>query len=457
MTRFIIAALAGLALVPAISSAQLRAASVSDAFVTRLCEVYTRGDMYCRNVDQLLENEWRTIDPAALQAAFRKVYEDRGLNQRHNGLMSCGSGTYAAAPQSRGAMPTSQDIAAGRSSCLKELEKRMGSFGGAGRGRGRGGVFGGAPWNPGSGGGSSWTGTTCTGAGDPTRGQATGPGAAGSGDLSDHVVPLTESTYREARRDWYLKDEEKWTNEAKKTTDADERALYESMAEDARKAAMKEEYLRRAAKRAEEAAAGGSGSSEGRTGTGSSTCQEVDQAVRDFLDECNRNGWTSYDCQKMKACSDPAVTDPNPGGPAVTSAGTRAAGQSRGDDVGMRCGDVPIFGDDDLRRATQEYCDERTQFDPDGGGRCTPFNSTGSTVVVMPQGCGLRALTENGCPATVNAGSVFPSFRRSFQQELVLAQKKLGGPLVVIPVRNPTSPRGPVGPRPAGGRPNSSE
>ena len=358
--------------------------------VTRLCNVYQAGALYCRNIDDLHAKEWAKVDRTRLQEAFKKVYEANGFDLRYNGLINCGSDIPAASRQSLGPVPTAKDAKFAIDACLKQFGVAMG------RGRGvrafllpeR------EPTPPVTG--------SCAVAGDPRLAEGEYPRYTPEGGL---IVWADEIVTREDGTEFII--------------EGDITEYLEPLVPEEPK----------------------DGGTEGRTEPGASSCQALVWEFQRKMAECDRIGYTSYFCEKMKACSDPMVTDPNPGGPAM-----RAARASESSGKAVRCGEVEVFSEDQLRAALLKHCGTKVQYDPNSGSPCGPRGG-GSyrTTEIVKNLCNSHApiLTED-CLGPQGAGEVtFPTLRKSVQEIINEASAKLGGPIMVLPVGPPST-----GPRP---------
>jgi hypothetical protein len=183
----------------------------------------------------------------------------------------------------------------------------------------------------------------------------------------------------------------------------------------------------------------GSSSSSASSGSGSSSsssssagqpvtdsaCEEALQHAREFLYECHRTGWKSYQCQqlqaKMHGCPDPALILVDP-------------------EQGYTCGTSPDAKTlEALKNAWVERCESRKQFDPSGPNPCQPpeFDKSQLTgkgkIGDVCNDPAAYVLPENSdCVATFEIrpfGEVNP------QQIAVWGLNKLGGPIIVLPPR----------------------
>lgn len=165
-------------------------------------------------------------------------------------------------------------------------------------------------------------------------------------------------------------------------------------------------------------------------------CEEALQAAREFLYECHRTGWESSQCQQLQArlqgCPAPTqiYVDPGIGG--------------------FSC--APTIDAEALRNAWVARCEllhrgvlgtnpcAQLKLDPDGR-----FAEAGSTGFCRPEVDTYVIPDGDGCITVVRVeqfGALNP------QTLLVWAINKLGGPVVVLPVRDPVP--APQGPGPGG-------
>lgn len=165
-------------------------------------------------------------------------------------------------------------------------------------------------------------------------------------------------------------------------------------------------------------------------GTGEPTeCERALQAAREILWECNRTGWKSYECRQLQAkmsrgqCQDPALIYVDP-------------------EQGYSCA-LKIDGEV-LKTAWVANCEERKRFGPDTN-PCVP-------PTVDRNGHYLRESQPSECTPTPNTyidpGSdmcivtieVKQFGEPDVHKLLVWGLNKFGGPVVVLPAKDPTPP-----------------
>jgi hypothetical protein len=172
----------------------------------------------------------------------------------------------------------------------------------------------------------------------------------------------------------------------------------------------------------------GSGSGGSQHGTRDSVCQKALQQAREFLYECNRNGWKTTQCQqlnaKMNGCPDPTLILVDP-------------------EQGYTCGDTP----DPMAVviAAREKC-QQLKRGVDGTDPCGIPSFDGMTLTAQSLDICSDPVAyvdpENGaCITTLT----LPDMGTDVQEIIVFALNKFGGPVIVLP----TNPK-PIGwsPRP---------
>lgn len=186
-------------------------------------------------------------------------------------------------------------------------------------------------------------------------------------------------------------------------------------------------------------APGGKGGKGGGGGNVSSVgdaspCEEALQGAREVLGECMRTGWRSGPCKsleaKVKGCLEPELIYVDP-------------------DSGYECGQK--IDPELLKNAWVEKCRELKRPVPGGPDPCEPpkVDATGRFVAEgSPEWfCGNPlVLVDPDSPECLGTVTV-QEFAPNLQKLLVWALNKLGGPIVVLPDRDPKPPPGP-GPEP---------
>ncbi len=182
-----------------------------------------------------------------------------------------------------------------------------------------------------------------------------------------------------------------------------------------------------------------SNSSSSAVAAGSdSACEQALQEAREFLYECHRTEWQSYECQqllaKMNNCPDPALILVDP-------------------DQGYACGsksDAETL--EALKNAWVERCETRKRFDPSGQNPCRPpqFDESlrtgnGPMGDICNDPAAYIDPDNNDCIATFE---VRPFGEVNLQQIAVWGLNKLGGPIVVFPPRGNDTPSPGPDPKP---------
>ena len=174
-----------------------------------------------------------------------------------------------------------------------------------------------------------------------------------------------------------------------------------------------------------------------RTSQDVSPCQEALQYAREFLWECQRTNWKSYECQalqaKMNRCPDPAQIYVDP-------------------EQGYSCGIK--FDAEALKNAWVARCEELKRPGPEGN-PCEPPKVDDAGHYIEGK---LRDICKDPAayvdPESEQCSTplvIKPFGRPDVQQLMVWGLNKLGGPVVVLPPRGDTTPPSPPGPAP---RPN---
>ncbi len=401
--------------------------------VVRLCKVYNSGALYCRNVTDLLQNEFKGTSATDLQAALAGIYLANNLDQRLNGLMDCGSKTWASAPQSPGSMPTGADVQGALDACLSQLGGKMP---GSGVGGALGGPSGGSITVGGQRPGGGGSGCSSGGA---NRFVGIGPASLVSGRTASETAQQVE----QQRMPWQsYKDLAREYRDAAASADKDAAAA--ATAEERQNAKMIAASLRelqaQAEKRAKEEQANqgarGAGGNVDNVDPEGDVCGEVSAAVVDLMRECTRNGWSSYECMKMKSCGDPALIQPM---------------QTEKEGTGYICGEVEIFGaEDNLTKALIMACEARTKPGPDGSTGCaTP--AVGRLSVPAQRVSDIcnnpLALVTQDCFTPSGSQQASQTFTRSVEAASKEACAKVGGPICTLTSGGVKPPGGPIGPK----------
>ena len=170
---------------------------------------------------------------------------------------------------------------------------------------------------------------------------------------------------------------------------------------------------------------------------GITPCAEALQTAREFLYECHRTDWKYPGCASMQAaanhCPDPTQIYIDP-------------------EVGYAC--VPQIDTEALKEALVAECEKLVNFGPDGDNPCRPPNFDGSKRPFAPEDtfdnfCESSPTTyiEPGSSSCIKVVEIKPYGEPDIQKLYVWALNKFGGPIVVIPDRDPKPPVGP-GPGP---------
>jgi hypothetical protein len=165
-------------------------------------------------------------------------------------------------------------------------------------------------------------------------------------------------------------------------------------------------------------------------------CAEALQTAREFLYECHRTDWKYPGCASMQAatnhCPDPTQVYIDP-------------------EVGYAC--VPAIDTEALKDAMVAECEQLVQFGPDGDNPCHPPRFDGKRPFAPEDTagnfCESSPLTyiEPGSSSCIKVVEIKPFGEPDIQKLYVWALNKFGGPVVVIPDRDPKPP---VGPGPGG-------
>jgi len=166
-----------------------------------------------------------------------------------------------------------------------------------------------------------------------------------------------------------------------------------------------------------------------------SRCEAALAAAREFLRECNRNGWKSSQCQqfqaKMNKCPDPTLILVDP-------------------DQGYTCGGKPDAATvEAIKDAWVARCEENKKFGPDTNPCERPtLDRSGRRIKgkigdVCNDPHALITPDADVCAVTFHVSKTWGE--TDIQDILILALNKLGGPIFVLP-RNPEPPPGPAPP-----------
>lgn len=167
-----------------------------------------------------------------------------------------------------------------------------------------------------------------------------------------------------------------------------------------------------------------------------SACQQALDSARDLLRECHRTAWKNFTCQqlwaKMHRCPDPALILVDP-------------------EQGYSCGASPDPKTiEAVKDAWVARCEQRVRYVPGGPNPCEPPKleelgriGTGKIGDVCNDPQAYINPDSNECTATFE---VKPFGQPDIQQILVWGMNKLGGPIIVLPPRNPRPPQ--TGPQP---------
>jgi len=177
------------------------------------------------------------------------------------------------------------------------------------------------------------------------------------------------------------------------------------------------------------------------TPEGGSECEQALQEAREFLRECNRNGWKSNECQtlfaKMNRCPEPSYIYVDP-------------------DSGYACGIKADMGT--LLEAWRQQCESLRRPNPDGPNPCDPprVEENGRVLRNRPDSPGdiCHSLVAHIDPDSEECAGVVKVQRfgePKITDLLVFGLNKLGGPTFVIPVGPKTG--GDDSPTPGGPKP----
>lgn len=155
-----------------------------------------------------------------------------------------------------------------------------------------------------------------------------------------------------------------------------------------------------------------------------SACTMVRTAARELVAECHRTGWKATPCQqlmaKMKGCADPTLIYVDP-------------------DAGYAC--APTVDPQLVIEAWTRLCEQNTTSGPEGGSPCNKPNPSSSGRTMQGDDsplCGNPiALTDpetDGCIAVLQVDTFGDT---DIGGLIVWGQGVFGGPIVVLPQRDP--------------------
>lgn len=170
-------------------------------------------------------------------------------------------------------------------------------------------------------------------------------------------------------------------------------------------------------------------------GAEDSPCTQALDAARELLRECNRTGWKDFRCQQLNArmhgCPDPALILVDP-------------------EQGYSCGTSP--DPEAVKDAWVKQCEQRVKYGPDGSNPCEPpkledlgRTGTGKVGDVCNDPKAYINPDNNDCMATLQVDTFG---RVNVQEIIVYGLNKIGGPIFVLPSRNPPPPQPGPQPRP---------
>lgn len=170
-----------------------------------------------------------------------------------------------------------------------------------------------------------------------------------------------------------------------------------------------------------------------RTSRDASPCEQALQYAREFLWECQRTNWKSYDCQalqaKTKHCPDPAQIYVDP-------------------EQGYSCGIK--FDGEALKNAWVARCEQLKRPGPDGN-PCEPPKVSGDGHYIEGKIGDIckdpRAYVDPNSEDCAAPIEIKPFGLPDARELMVWGLNKLGGPVVVLPPRGDTKPK-PPSPKP---------
>ena len=183
-----------------------------------------------------------------------------------------------------------------------------------------------------------------------------------------------------------------------------------------------------------------------RTVGGETPCEQALQGAREFLYECNRTQWKSAECKqlqaKMNGCPDPTMILVDP-------------------EQGYACGDK--IDKEALKNAWVARCEELKRFGPGGDNPCLPptIDNPGRSIKgkvgdIVCRG-DPRAYIDPGSTSCQTELKLPALGQVDIQKIIVYGLNKLGGPVVVIPSRDPKPPKPGPGPDPRPGPKNDTD
>ncbi len=297
------------------------------------------------------------------------------------------------------------------------------------------------------------------GAGDPRRGQSSSgvgywPGRGQytwGGDPNKYHGYAKEDSYKmkeEAVKEWEKANKEFWDAEAKaeaaktelenakKTGDKDEIKKAQEKYDAAYKKAQ--EKAAEAIDKSKKADADPNKKTPGtsRTVDGETPCEQALQSARELLRECQRTQWKNFQCQQLQAklnhCPDPAqiLVDP---------------------DQGYTCG--AKIDPEAVKDAWVAHCEQLKRYGPDGDNPCVPPTVDNPGRYIRGKGLDVckgdpKAYIDPGstdCTVSIEAK---PFGQPDIHEIIVFGLNKIGGPIIVIPPKDPNPPRPGPDPRP---------
>jgi hypothetical protein len=364
---------------------------------TRICRVYTSGSVYCVNILSLIRDQWNGVSAAALQKNLHAVFASLGIDSQLNGLIDCGDNKWAGAHQSVGQLPSQRDVQGALDACMSAITRAMSGRPSTDPTSLMGGVnarF--VRVSPGS--------SSCA-TGDPrvstgtltsflkvvhaltTSKTLSELGEILIGHFADPVTgtlaPFAGEGGSEFQRSLFTAMRAKWTTEYLQTVSDDK------MGEEIErlKAMTDAEWLAYVKSVTPVATAPQQPTSGRPTPSDGGTCAEAAAQIIAFLENCTRTGWQSYGCQKLKTCSDPAITTPGP------------------DQPGVYCstGSITIYGGEEaIEKAVIAGCRSKVQYVPGSEDVCKRPSSGGmSQTTVDVCNSPLALITQEGCGNSV--------------------------------------------------------
>jgi hypothetical protein len=320
---------AGLLPVPAAGQARL---ADEELPVLRLCRVLNSGYVYCHDLAPALEalrERGVEVELPVLRELFAHLYEDHRLDPSANTLIDCGGAGITAVRLRMGGGPATQaEAVVAKEACLGKLRGMLA----------RDAIELPAPGSDpftftvarGRQGAAEAFGRRCGPPADPTIATYSEP--------EPNTIEWFELQAKRARK------KAQFAEEGHDYIDGHDSDYWHAKA-DAYKAAA--EFLRQ-----EQGEPPPAGEDTERPSDDGMTCEELEAEIAAFFAECDRNGWSTYECQKLAStCGDPALAIVDPEG--ITC---------RGIDV--------IGGEEPLKQALLHACESRVRYGPDGGSPC---------------------------------------------------------------------------------------